>query len=636
MDTKRSFSVVRVNKTNGSEIYVPTGRYISSSPRSAAEKAFTQITREKNIEMGTLLITMRETTKDSKGNMWTYNLTKQLRTEPLELNGRTIRYETLGHAIAPIGQGGGARSPLRRSNAMTRSRAKRVMQTLELHDERPSSGLRWKKAATRMRVRSALLKPIYHNIQETVPLDIQELYDNMQLNPHSELEPFRGDEINTNALLMYLLRKHKNDCIIMPTTGPSPDPKETERKVLNEVTIYNNKIIMLPTGLPTGMDLTSTIQSFEQRKTDYHNSITQNERLMGVAGFIRPEIKRIYNHIASLDNVIKELTSTNMEGHNEFIKMIRDCTKSMIIIPIHLKFDGGGHANIIIVNKTLKTIEWYEPHGFEYGGEDEEAVKEAYILEEFKKLFKPLQGYKIYSPSDLMMSCPVQSGLQQYNKYLNKVQTKDTVYGRITGPTGYCVAFSMILADIRMTYPLVQPLDLMKNTIELLTSRPEILRDFVYGYSLKLQELMKAIGGHAIEYIYLSALENPTNAQLWRRDALSKEIRQLQLEQLQSYSTCDTCHEVLDKEPHRGATLGARHLARSEALVPSRRMLAEQAVLSGARARQIKTYMYQARQAERASHFGWLSPEQKADLHNEALRLTQASIDLEQEDIVPA
>jgi hypothetical protein len=620
MDTKRSFSVVRVNKTNGSEIHVPTGRYISSSPRSAAEKAFTQITREKNIEMGTLLITMRETTKDSKGNMWTYNLTKQLRSEPLELNGRTIRYETLGHAIAPIGQGGGARSPLRRSNAMTRSRAKRVMQTLKLHDERPSSGLRWKKAATRMRVRSALLKPIYHNIQETVPLDIQELYDNMQLNPHSELEPFMGDEINTNALLMYLLRKHKNDCIIMPTTGG--------RKVLNEVTIYNNKIIMLPTGLPTGMDLTSTIQSFEQRKTDYHDSITRNERLMGVAGFIRPEIKRIYNHIAGLDNVIKELTSTNMEGHNEFIKMIRDCTKSMIIIPIHLKFDGGGHANIIIVNKTLKTIEWYEPHGFEYGGEDEDEAKQPYILEEFKKLFKPLKGYKIYSPSDLMTSCPLQSGLQRYNKYLNKVQTRDTVYGRISSPAGYCVAFSMILADIRLTYPLVPPLDLMKNTIELLTSSPEILRDFVYGYSLKLQEVMKVLGDHAVEYIHLSALENPTNAQLWRLDALSKKISQWQFEQLQAHSTCDTCYEVLDKAPHRGATLGARHLARSEALVPARRLLAEQAVLSGARARQRDTYMREAREAERASQ-NVASTAEKAALHKEALRLTQASIDLE-------
>jgi hypothetical protein len=616
MDTKRSFSVVRVNKTNGSEIHVPTGRYISSSPRSAAEKAFTQITREKNIEMWTLLITMRETTKDSKGNMWTYNLTKQLRTEPLELNGRTIRYETLGHAIAPIGQGGGARSPLRRSNAMTRSYAQQVMQTT------PSpAGVRWKKAATRMRVRSALLKPIYHYIQETVPLDIQELYDNMQLNPHNQLEPFKGDEVNGNALLMYLLHKHKNDCVIMPTTGL--------RQMANEIKIFYNKIIQLPTGLPTDIDIPSTIQSWEQRKIEHHNNISRMERLMGVAGFMSPEIKRIYNHIARLDKEIKELNSANMEGRDEFIKMIRDCTKSMVVIPLHLKFDGDDHANIIIINKRLKTIEWYEPHGFEYGGDHNSSqYSETTIVNEFKKLFKPLKGYKIYSPSDLMTSCPLQSGLQRYNKYLNKVQTRDTVYGRISSPAGYCVAFSMILADIRLTYPLVPPLDLMKNTIELLTSSPEILRDFVYGYSLKLQEVMKVLGDHAVEYIHLSALENPTNAQLWRLDALSKKISQWQFEQLQAHSTCDTCYEVLDKAPHRGATLGARHLARSEALVPARRLLAEQAVLSGARARQRDTYMREAREAERASQ-NVASTAEKAALHKEALRLTQASIDLE-------
>ena len=160
-----------------------------------------------------------------------------------------------------------------------------------------------------------------------------------------------------------------------------------------------------------------------------------------------------------------------------------------------------------------------------------------------------------------MTGCPIGSGLQQYNKYLNSLQTRDTVHGRISSPEGYCVIFSMILADIRLTYPLVPPQYLMQHTIQLLTSTPEILRDFVYGYSLKLQELMKAIGGHAVEYIHLLALETHTNAQLWRLDTLFKEIGQWQLEQLQSYSTCDTCHEVLDKEPHRGATQGARLLA---------------------------------------------------------------------------
>lgn len=614
MDTKRSFSVVKVNKPNGNEIHVPIGKYISSYPRGAAEKAFTQITREKNIKRGTLLITIRETTKGSKGDIWSYNLTKQLRSEPLELMGRTIRYETLGHAI-PIRQNGGARSQLRRSNAMTRSYAQQAAQ------QHTSSGDNWKKAAMKMRGRSALLEPIYHNIQETVPLDILELYDNMQLNPHNQLEPFNGDAVSGNTLLMYLLHKHKNDCVIMSTTGDS--------QMANEITVYYNKIILLPTGLPTGMDLTSTIQSFQQRKRDYQNSMSRKERLLGYFDLMRPEIKRVYNRIALLDKLIKELTSTNMEGNDEFIKMIRDCTKPMIIIPIHLKFDDNAHENMIIINKRLKTIEWYEPHGFEYGGDrNSSEYSETVIINEFKKLFKPLKGYKIYSPSDLMASCPLQSGLQQYNKYLNKVQTRDTIYGRISSPKGYCVAFSMILADIRMTYPLIPPPDLMKNTIKLLTSTPEILRDFVYGYSLKLQEMMKAIGGHAVEYIHLASLETHTNAQLWRLDALFKEIGQWQLEQLQSYSTCDTCHEVLDKEPHRGATLGARHRARSEALVPARRLLAAREVSAGARIRERDAQKRAALAAQRAANKA-VSSREKEDWQAEAIRRAQIAIDLE-------
>lgn len=615
MDTKRSFSVVKVNKPNGSEIHVPLGRYISSSARSAAEKAFTQITREKNIERGTLLITMRETSTGSKGNMWTYNLTKQLRSEPLELMGRTIRYETLGYAVPTIGQDGGARSTLRRSNAMTRLYAQHAAQ------QNTRSGDNWKKAAVKMRVRSALLEPIYHNIQETVPLDILELYDNMQLNPHRELEPFQGDHVNGNALLMYLLHKHKNDCIIMPTTGG--------RKALNEVTIFDNKIIKLPTGLPTGMDITSKLQSLEQRKIDHHNRISEIKAMKTDLDLAESPIKAVYKQIDNLDKEIEQLTLANMEGHNAFIKMIRDCTKSMIIIPLHLQLDGNsGHANMLIINKRLQTIEWYEPHGADFISLDKKDYSQTAIVNEFKKLFKPLKGYKIYSPTELMTSCPLQSGLQKYNKYLNTIQTRDTVHGRISGPEGYCVVFSMILADIRLTYPLVPPLDLMKNTIKLLTSTPEILRDFVYGYSLKLQELMKAIGDHAVEYIHLSALETPTNAQLWRLDALSKEIWQWQLEQLQSHSTCDTCHEVLDKEAHRGATLGARHRARSEALVPDRMLLAAQEVSAGARVREKDARMREALSAQREANKA-VSPEEKATWQAEAIRLFQASIDLE-------
>ena len=745
MDTKRSFCVVRVTKTNGNEIHVPTGRYISSSARSAAEKAFTQITREKNIESGTLLITMKETTRGSKGKTGSYHLTKQLRSQPIELNGRTIRYETFVHAIAPIVAPPPPPPPLRRANVAL---------------QHARSGANWNKAATKMRARSAFLKPIYRNIPETVPQDIQELYDNMQLNPHNKLEPFEGDYINRNALFIYLLQKHKNDCVIMSSTsgmGVCPHFVGLDRSFSrcdnssNQITIRDNEIIKLPTetekksflkraksdyskkisiaaeDIP-GANIILEIKEYKKHKVFHQNHIIKMKKLEtnvslvaeGYAGpadyalgvfeqqeevaWGRPTFKKngqelflfytakgkwlvgsntsatfgawevastattpdaiteewtawdgkgqskvvgarfvggtefdtsvVIKHsqqqIDALDMDIEQLTLEKIEERNTFIKMIRDCTKSMIIIPLGLKFEGIGHANMMIINKRLKTIEWYEPHGSYFGGidRDRSIYYQTAIVNEFKKLFKPLKGYKIYSPSQLMTGCPRKSGLQQYNKYLDTLQTRDTVHGRISGPEGYCVLFSMILADIRLTYPLVPPLDLMKNTIKLLTSTPEILRDFVYGYSLKLQELMKVVGDHAVEYIHLSALENPTISQRWRKEKLHKEIWEWQVKQLQEHSTCDTCHIVLDDEAHRGATLGARYRAHKEAVTPGRRLLAAQTVVSGARARERDAQMRAALAAERAALLA-VSPEEKAAWHAVAIRRTQASIDQE-------
>lgn len=87
----RSFRIVGNNSS---------GRYISKTPRAAANKAFTQISIAKNIKQNyTDLITIKETTRGSNNKEYTYKLTRRLRDSPLILNGRTIRYEISGHAI---------------------------------------------------------------------------------------------------------------------------------------------------------------------------------------------------------------------------------------------------------------------------------------------------------------------------------------------------------------------------------------------------------------------------------------------------------------------------------------------------------------------------------------------------------
>jgi hypothetical protein len=71
------------------------GRFISSTPSSAAKKAFSQIYRElgrpKNLS---IVIEIRETTRNSKKKLYKYRVTKKSSAQKLvERDGEIITYE---------------------------------------------------------------------------------------------------------------------------------------------------------------------------------------------------------------------------------------------------------------------------------------------------------------------------------------------------------------------------------------------------------------------------------------------------------------------------------------------------------------------------------------------------------------
>lgn len=99
-DHQRSFSVVGAKKVNGCNTSHHEGRYLSTTPRGAADKAFTQHCRMKKIKgRCTLFMTMRETTRGSKGKEYTYKLTRELLEEPVQLKGYQIRYRVVGKSV---------------------------------------------------------------------------------------------------------------------------------------------------------------------------------------------------------------------------------------------------------------------------------------------------------------------------------------------------------------------------------------------------------------------------------------------------------------------------------------------------------------------------------------------------------
>ena len=98
------------------------------------------------------------------------------------------------------------------------------------------------------------------------------------------------------------------------------------------------------------------------------------------------------------------------------------------------------------------------------------------------------------------------------------------------------------------------------------------------------------------------------------------------------HSTCDTCHEVLDNEPNRDATLGARHRSRSEALVPARRLLATQEVSAGGDAIERYAHKRAAMASQRATNKD-ASSKEKEDWQAGAIRRDQIAIDIEYKSI---
>ena len=97
----RSFTV-EVVYHKGSRLRITGGRYISSTPASAASKAFSQIIRRKGIVgRASLEINIRETTQGSLKKLYRYKVSRVNNSTEQVINGETIifKYTTKVRAL---------------------------------------------------------------------------------------------------------------------------------------------------------------------------------------------------------------------------------------------------------------------------------------------------------------------------------------------------------------------------------------------------------------------------------------------------------------------------------------------------------------------------------------------------------
>ena len=137
MPEKRSFKVESVTTARGCPTkFNHDSRYLSSTPAGAAKKAHTYLCNRKNIRgKCTLVITVEETTRDSKNKQFTYHVQRTKLDEPVVLsNGATFNYKTTAHSSNKLPKG----KNCKQSRGIMRKLSKRSKRHSEKHSKKHS------------------------------------------------------------------------------------------------------------------------------------------------------------------------------------------------------------------------------------------------------------------------------------------------------------------------------------------------------------------------------------------------------------------------------------------------------------------------------------------------------------------
>lgn len=123
---------------------------------------------------------------------------------------------------------------------------------------------------------------------------------------------------------------------------------------------------------------------------------------------------------------------------NELYLAIHNNNKQISILPIGLLFPYpvlNGHSNIIIINPFKKTIEFFEPHGKDFGNSIENILNTTrIILKIVLDIFPEFNHYTIINSSQICINGP------QYFQ------------GKVDQKAGHCLAWSLLFIQLRLYY----------------------------------------------------------------------------------------------------------------------------------------------------------------------------------------
>ena len=166
-------------------------------------------------------------------------------------------------------------------------------------------------------------------------------------------------------------------------------------------------------------------------------------------------------------------------GPKKFFKNIEKCSnnKRFILLPLFMSnynCDMSGHQNMIIIDVKNKTIERFEPYGINVG--DEYTEIEHNFDKAFGSFLSKMKKYTYIPPQKMCIKMGLQA-IEEDNIY------KGIATVRKNDPFGFCVAWSIWYADLRMRYPDASSKELLNKTINILKNDKITMRRFIRNYA---------------------------------------------------------------------------------------------------------------------------------------------------------
>jgi hypothetical protein len=165
-------------------------------------------------------------------------------------------------------------------------------------------------------------------------------------------------------------------------------------------------------------------------------------------------------------------SSKILRAPKNFWQTFKKCdktTKRFIIFPLTISWDNGEglHANFMIYDSKLKTLERFEPYGELPSPKLDKVIKETFIKKYGQSFIK-----KYYAPPAF---CPDES-FQELQEREKKISSSDNL-------PGFCQAWSTWYADLRLSNPDTPPKDLVNAALRKIQRNRKTYTDFIRSYA---------------------------------------------------------------------------------------------------------------------------------------------------------